>query len=60
MKHNGVSPKKLVVFTDGYPFGSWGDPNYCDTLWVVHSNHDRDIKAPFGQTCIYDKEESDF
>ena len=53
-------PKKLVVFTDGYPFGSWGDPNYCDTLWVVHSNHDKNIQAPFGQTCIYEKEESDF
>ena len=60
MKHNGVMPKKLVVFTDGYPFGSWGDPNYCDTLWVVHSNHDKNIQAPFGQTCIYEKEESDF
>ena len=60
MKHNGVMPKKLVVFTDGYPFGSWGDPNYCDTLWVVHSNHDKNIQAPFGQTCIYEKDESDF
>ena len=39
---------------------SWGDPNYCDTLWVVHSNHDKNIQAPFGQTCIYEKDESDF
>lgn len=54
MKKEGVEPKKLVVFTDGYPFGKWGDENYCDTLWVVHSNHDKNIQAPFGQTCIYD------
>jgi predicted metal-dependent peptidase len=54
MKKEGVEPKKLVVFTDGYPFGQWGDENYCDTLWVVHSNHDKNIQAPFGQTCIYD------
>lgn len=54
MKEQGVEPKKLVVFTDGYPFGSWGDENYCDTLWVVHSNHDKSIQAPFGQTCIYE------
>ena len=54
MKDNNVEPKKLIVFTDGYPWGSWGDPNYCDTLWVIHSNHDKNIQAPFGQTCIYE------
>ena len=27
--------EKLIVFTDGYPFGSWGDDTYCDTLWVI-------------------------
>ena len=32
MKENGVQPKKLIVFTDGYPWGSWGDENYRDTL----------------------------
>ncbi len=54
MKDNAVEPKKLIVFTDGYPWGSWGDPDYCDTLWVIHSNHDKDLEAPFGQTCRYD------
>tara|TARA_B110000444_G_scaffold248478_1_gene272370 strand:+ start:1023 stop:2261 length:1239 start_codon:yes stop_codon:yes gene_type:complete len=55
MKENAVEPKKLIVFTDGYPFGSWGDENYCDTLWVVHSHHDKNLEAPFGQTCRYEK-----
>jgi len=54
MKDNAVEPKKLIVFTDGYPWGSWGDPDYCDTLWVIHSNHDKDLEAPFGQTCRYE------
>ena len=54
MKENAVEPKKLIVFTDGYPFGSWGDENYCDTLWVVHSHHDKNVEAPFGQTCRYE------
>jgi predicted metal-dependent peptidase len=54
MKQNAVEPKKLIVFTDGYPFGSWGDENYCDTLWVVHSHHDKNVEAPFGQTCRYE------
>ena len=54
MKDNQVEPKKLIVFTDGYPWGSWGDPDYCDTLWIIHSNHDKDLQAPFGQTCRYE------
>ena len=24
------------MFTDGYPWDSWGDENYCDTLFIVH------------------------
>jgi predicted metal-dependent peptidase len=51
MKDNDVQPHQLVVFTDGYPFGSWGDPDYCDTLFVVHGS--RDITAPFGITANY-------
>ena len=38
LKDNNIEPEKLIVFTDGYPWSSWGDPNYCDTLWVIHSN----------------------
>jgi predicted metal-dependent peptidase len=51
MKQNDVQPHQLVVFTDGYPFGSWGDPDYCDTLFVVHGSDD--ITAPFGITANY-------
>ena len=54
MKEEGVQPKKLIVFTDGYPWGSWGDENYCDTLWVIHSNHDKELEAPFGVTTHYE------
>ena len=25
--------QKLIVFPDGYPWGSWGDEDYCDTLF---------------------------
>lgn len=56
MKENDIQPKKLIVFTDGYPFGSWGDENYCDTLWVIHSHHDKNLKAPFGVTTHYEDE----
>ena len=54
MKEHGIEPKKVIMFTDGYAWDSWGDPDYCDTIFVVHSNHDKNIQAPFGQTAHYD------
>ena len=54
MKENDILPKKFIMFTDGYPWSSWGDEDYCDTLFVVHSNHKKDIQAPFGVTAHYE------
>ena len=54
MKEVGLQPKKFVMFTDGYPCGSWGDDNYCDTLFIVKGN--TTAEAPFGQTVIYEKD----
>jgi predicted metal-dependent peptidase len=51
MKENDINPKKFIMFTDGYPYNSWGDPNYCDTLFVIHGNDK--IVSPFGQTTYY-------
>jgi len=51
LKSAEIEPKKLVVFTDGYPFGSWGDANYCDTVWIVHGNKNPD--PPFGMWAEY-------
>jgi predicted metal-dependent peptidase len=54
MKEQGIEPKKFIMFTDGYPCGSWGDENYCDTLFIVKGN--TSAEAPFGQTVIYEKD----
>jgi predicted metal-dependent peptidase len=54
MKEQGIEPKKFIMFTDGWPCGSWGDENYCDTLFIVKGN--TSAEAPFGQTCIYEKD----
>ena len=54
MKEQDIQPKKFIMFTDGYAWDSWGDPDYCDTIFVVHSNHDKNIQAPFGQTAHYE------
>jgi predicted metal-dependent peptidase len=54
MKEQGIQPKKFIMFTDGYPYGSWGDEEYCDTLFIVKGN--TTAESPFGQTVIYEKE----
>ena len=55
MKENDIQPKKFVMFTDGYAWDSWGDPDYCDTVFLIHSHHDKNIQAPFGTTVRYDE-----
>ena len=51
MKEEGIEPKKFIMFTDGYPCGSWGDEDYCDTIFIIHGNDS--IISPFGQTAHY-------
>ena len=51
MKEQGIEPKRFIMFTDGYPCGSWGDENYCETLFVIHGTES--IVSPFGQTAYY-------
>lgn len=51
LKEQGNVPKRLIVFTDGYPCGSWGDPDYCDTTWIIHG--DKNPNPPFGTFALY-------
>ena len=55
MKDQDYVPKKLIMFTDGYAWDSWGDEDYCDTVFIIHSHHDKNLQAPFGQTAHYDE-----
>lgn len=54
MKNQGIEPKKFIMFTDGYPFGSWGDELYCDTVFIIHGNDS--IVPPFGTYAYYEEE----
>jgi predicted metal-dependent peptidase len=54
MEENDIRPKKFIMFTDGYPCGSWGPEDYCDTIFVVKGN--KQAQSPFGQTVIYETE----
>ena len=53
LKKVGNVPKRLICFTDGYPCGSWGDPDYCDTTWIIHG--DPNPNPPFGTYALYDE-----
>ena len=55
MKENDIVPKKFLMFTDGYAWDSWGEEDYCDTVFVIHSNHNKNLQAPFGVTAHYDQ-----
>jgi len=52
MKQEDIKPKKFLMFTDGFPGHSWGDPDYTDTLFIIKGN--TTAQAPFGQTVIYE------
>ena len=54
MKDEDLRPKKFIMFTDGYPGGGWGDPDYVDTLFIVKGHYDKNVQAPFGQTVVYE------
>ena len=52
MKDHDINPKKFIMFTDGYPWSSWGDPDYCDTVFIIHGNNT--IVPPFGEYSYYE------
>jgi predicted metal-dependent peptidase len=58
MKEEGIDPKKFIMFTDGYPCGSWGDEFYCDTIFIVHGGgYGTPPEAPFGISVPYKRED---
>jgi predicted metal-dependent peptidase len=54
LRKNDIQPKRMIVFTDGYPFGSWGDENYCDVTWVLHGT--TSIVPPWGSYAYFEDE----
>jgi len=54
LKDEDIQPRRLVVFTDGYPFGSWGDEEYCDVTWILHGT--TTIVPPWGAYAYYEEE----
>ena len=53
MRENEIEPHRLVVFTDGMPFGEWGEENYCDTVWIIRGNPG--CEPPWGTWAHYEE-----
>jgi len=53
LKDRGEIVNRLIVFTDGYPNGSWGDSELCDTTWIIHGN--KSIIPPWGTWAYFDE-----
>jgi predicted metal-dependent peptidase len=56
MRDNDIKPDIFINFTDGYPYGSWGEEDYCNNqIFCIASslsNRDRAPSPPFGK-AIY-------
>ena len=52
MKANAIEPKKFIMFTDGMPFGEWGEEQYCETVWIIKGNPD--CEPPWGIWAHYE------
>lgn len=53
MKDNEIEPKRFIMFTDGMPFGEWGDENYCETCWIIKGNPT--CEPPWGIWAHYEE-----
>lgn len=57
MRENEIMPDQFILCTDGYPCGTWGEEDYCETVFLIHSA--TDIEAPFGTTVHYEEAAQD-
>lgn len=53
MKEQNIEPKKFIMFTDGMPFGEWGEEEYCETVWIIKGNPG--CEPPWGIWAHYEE-----
>lgn len=55
MEEKEIEPDQLIVFTDGYPCGDWGNESYQENLiYLISGDSNHSIEAPIGITLHYD------
>lgn len=55
MKDEGIVPDQFLMLTDGYCWNSWGEEDYCDTIFLIHGDPQKRIVAPWGMTLHYEE-----
>lgn len=54
LKERDITPKLLIVFTD-LEDNDHGDPNYCNTLFLINNPYDKNIVPQHGSWVRYDR-----
>jgi predicted metal-dependent peptidase len=56
MRDKEIVPDQLILCTDGYPCGSWGEEDYCETVFLIHGEGKKaSVVAPFGDSVYYEE-----
>ena len=56
LKKKNIEPKLLIIFTD-LEDNSHGDPNYCNTLWLINNPYNKNIVPEFGTWVRYERDQ---
>jgi predicted metal-dependent peptidase len=56
LKKHDINPKLLIIFTD-LEDNSHGDPNYCNTLWLINNPYNKNIVPEFGSWVRYERDQ---
>lgn len=56
LRNEEVIPEQLIIMTDGYSYDGWGDPHYCDTLWLLVNNNGDYGRPTHGVSVYYDND----
>lgn len=56
MRKHDITPKLLIVFTD-LEDDSHGDPNYCNTLFLINNPYNKNIVPQHGSWVRYERDQ---
>jgi predicted metal-dependent peptidase len=56
LKKNNIEPKLLIVFTD-LEDDDHGDPNYCNTLFLINNPYNKNIVPQHGSWVRYERDQ---
>jgi predicted metal-dependent peptidase len=56
LKKNNIEPKLLIVFTD-LEDDDHGDPNYCNTLFLINNPYNKNIVPKHGTWVRYERDQ---